>query len=88
MNLIIGPNGSGKSTVVCAIALGLGFAPNVLGRATAVGDFVQHGKDQAEIEIELAKPNNESVIIKRRIKREKNASNYFIDGETTQDSQS
>jgi len=87
MNFVIGPNGSGKSTIVCAICLGLGFPPTVLGRATAVGDFVQHGHGQAEIEIELAKENNESVVIKRRIKREKNASNYLIDGKTTQNTQ-
>ena len=80
MNLVIGPNGSGKSTIVCAICLGLGFPPAVLGRATAVGDFVQHGKEQAEIEIELAKANADSVVIKRRIKREKNASHYMING--------
>lgn len=29
LNMIIGPNGSGKSTVACAIALGLGFKPEV-----------------------------------------------------------
>jgi len=83
MNLVIGPNGSGKSTIVCAICLGLGYSPTVLGRATAAGDFVQHGKDIAEIEIELAKENNQSVVIKRRIKRDKNLSTYYINGLTT-----
>jgi recombinational DNA repair ATPase RecF len=29
LNMIIGPNGTGKSTLVCAIVLGLGFAPSV-----------------------------------------------------------
>lgn len=80
MNLVIGPNGSGKSTIVCAICLGLGYSPNVLARATAVGDFVQHGKETAEIEIELAKENGESVVVKRKIKREKNQSTYFLNG--------
>jgi structural maintenance of chromosomes protein 5 len=80
MNLVIGPNGSGKSTIVCAICLGLGYSPNVLGRATAVGDFVQHGKDSAEIEIELALPANKSMVVKRKIKKDKNSSVFYVDG--------
>jgi chromosome segregation ATPase len=80
MNLVIGPNGSGKSTIVCAICLGLGYSANVLGRATAVGDFVQHGKDSAEIEIELALTANKSMIVKRKIKKDKNSSVFYVDG--------
>jgi chromosome segregation ATPase len=80
MNLVIGPNGSGKSTIVCAICLGLGYRPDVLGRATAVGDYVQHGKEVAEIEIELAQKNGQSVVVKRKIKRDKNQSTYYLNG--------
>jgi hypothetical protein len=29
LNLVIGPNGTGKSSIVCGIALGLGFPPKV-----------------------------------------------------------
>lgn len=29
LNMVIGPNGTGKSTLVCAICLGLGWAPSV-----------------------------------------------------------
>ena len=29
LNIILGPNGSGKSSIVCAIALGLGYSQNV-----------------------------------------------------------
>lgn len=29
LNMVIGPNGTGKSTLVCAICLGLGYAPKV-----------------------------------------------------------
>lgn len=36
LNLIIGPNGSGKSSIVCAMVLGLGGKPKLLGRAAAV----------------------------------------------------
>jgi chromosome segregation ATPase len=80
MNLVIGPNGSGKSTIVCAICLGLGYSPNVLGRASAITDFVQHGKDTAEIEIELAGENETTAIVKRRIKKDKANSMYFLNG--------
>jgi structural maintenance of chromosomes protein 5 len=85
MNLVIGPNGSGKSTIVCAICLGLGYSPNVLGRATAAGDFVQNGKDMAEIEIELAQENGKSVVVKRKIKRDKNLSTYYLNGRHQRD---
>ncbi|KAJ2339922.1 Structural maintenance of chromosomes protein 5, partial [Coemansia sp. RSA 2618] len=39
MNMIIGPNGTGKSTLVCAIALGLGGRPSLLGRAKDISEF-------------------------------------------------
>lgn len=29
LNMVVGPNGSGKSSIVCAIAIGLGFSPKV-----------------------------------------------------------
>jgi hypothetical protein len=79
MNLVIGPNGSGKSTIVCAICLGLGYKPDVLGRAAQISEFVQHGKDVAEIEIELAEKDNDSVVIKRKLNRD-NKSQYWING--------
>ena len=53
LNVIIGPNGTGKSTVVCAICLGMGGRPAVLGRAGNVCDYIKYGKNQATIEIEL-----------------------------------
>jgi structural maintenance of chromosomes protein 5 len=80
MNLVIGPNGSGKSTIVCAICLGLGYPPTVLGRATATGDYVQHGKDSAEVEIELADKDDKTLIIKRKLMRDKNVSVYYVNG--------
>ena len=36
LNVIIGPNGTGKSSIVCAICLGLGGKPQILGRAAEV----------------------------------------------------
>ena len=53
LNLVMGPNGSGKSTIMCAIALGLGAAPKVLGRADNVGEFIMNGMDEGYVEVEL-----------------------------------
>ena len=54
VNLLIGPNGTGKSSVVCAICLGLGGKPSLLGRAKKIESFVRHGcDDDAEVEVEL-----------------------------------
>ncbi|KAL7447892.1 hypothetical protein ACHAWC_000188, partial [Mediolabrus comicus] len=33
LNVVVGPNGTGKSTILCAICLGLGGQPPLLGRA-------------------------------------------------------
>lgn len=66
LNMIIGPNGTGKSTVVCAICLGLGGKPEILGRAKSPGDFIRHGMPRATITIELQGKSDGQVI---RIKR-------------------
>ncbi|XP_058792958.1 structural maintenance of chromosomes protein 5 [Phymastichus coffea] len=65
LNLIIGANGTGKSTIVSAIVLGLGGSPKVIGRATAIKDFVKAGQNFASIEIDLQNGPNEIVTIKR-----------------------
>ncbi|KAE8232501.1 hypothetical protein CF326_g2468, partial [Tilletia indica] len=84
LNMIIGPNGTGKSTIVCAIALGLGWRPNVLGRAKDVAAFVKQGYDFGSIEIELkGKPGSKNVVIKREISRNDNKSDWFIDRQKT-----
>jgi hypothetical protein len=36
LNLVIGPNGTGKSSIVCGIALGLGFPPKVSVEALSI----------------------------------------------------
>lgn len=79
LNMIIGPNGTGKSTVVCAIALGLGWKPNVLGRAKDVGAYVKHGHDSAWIEIEL-QGRTGNTTIRRVIMRANGASDWLLDG--------
>ncbi|KAL8871981.1 MAG: hypothetical protein Q9174_002305, partial [Haloplaca sp. 1 TL-2023] len=86
LNMVIGPNGTGKSTLVCAICLGLGWGPQHLGRAKDVSEFVKHGEQEAEIEIELAgdpKRHRRNPVIKCNIKRENNKSTFFIDGKAS-----
>lgn len=79
MNMVIGPNGTGKSSLVCAICLGLGFPSNVLGRATAYGEFVKHGKDEATIEVELqGEPGESNYVVGLLITRETNSREFTI----------
>ena len=82
LNMVIGPNGTGKSSLVCAICLGLGYPSSVLGRASAFGDFVKHGKEEAEIEIELQrKPRDrENYVVGLCIRREDNSRKFTING--------
>jgi chromosome segregation ATPase len=85
LNMVIGPNGTGKSTLVCAICLGLGWSPKHLGRAKDIGEFVKHGSDRAEIEIELAagKNHRKNPVIRRSIRKEGNKSQFWINGQQT-----
>jgi chromosome segregation ATPase len=53
LNVVVGPNGTGKSTLLCAICLGLGGQPPLLGRADDARLFIMHEQDVAEVEIEL-----------------------------------
>ncbi|KAL8768531.1 MAG: hypothetical protein Q9203_005652 [Teloschistes exilis] len=83
LNMVIGPNGTGKSTLVCAICLGLGWGPQHLGRAKDVSEYVKHGEQEANIEVELAadpKRHRRNPVIKCNIKRENNKSTFSIDG--------
>ena len=83
LNMVIGPNGTGKSSLVCAICLGLGYSSNVLGRASAFGEFVKHGKDEAGIEVELQKlpEHSENPIVGLSIQREDNSRQFTINGQ-------
>ncbi|KAG0767977.1 hypothetical protein G6F57_000086 [Rhizopus arrhizus] len=83
MNMIIGPNGTGKSTIVCAIALGLGGSPNLLGRAKNIQEFVKTGEDEATIAIELKKVNERNVVIQRSFKKSSNSTSWKVNGKST-----
>ncbi|CAO1614814.1 unnamed protein product [Parajaminaea phylloscopi] len=81
LNMIIGPNGTGKSTIVCAIALGLGWKPAVLGRAKDVASFVKQGHEAGWIEIELKGSIGEAnIVIRRNIERKSNTSEFRLNG--------
>lgn len=69
LNMIIGPNGTGKSTIVCALCLGLGGKPSVLGRAGNVEDYIQYEKEKAVIEIDLFYEVGSKISISRTINR-------------------
>ncbi|KAK3311361.1 SMC5-like protein [Chaetomium strumarium] len=83
LNMVIGPNGTGKSSLVCAICLGLGYSSSVLGRASAFGEFVKHGNEEAEIEVELQrKPEHaENYVVGLCIRREDNSRKFTINGQ-------
>jgi chromosome segregation ATPase len=83
LNMIIGPNGTGKSTLVCAIALGLGWPPNVLGRAKEIGEYVKNGCSESTIEIELQGVDEHNILVKRKIHRLGNKSDWWLNRKTT-----
>ncbi|PHH76202.1 hypothetical protein CDD80_1725 [Ophiocordyceps camponoti-rufipedis] len=85
LNMVIGPNGTGKSSLVCAICLGLGYSPKLLGRAGSVKEFVKHGKDTATIEIELQKRPSDrtNFVVSNQIRREQNSQKWWLNGKET-----
>ena len=83
--MVVGPNGTGKSTILCAICLGLGGEPKLLGRADDETLFIMHDQHVSLIEIELTpQPGEEVHIFKRKIERGKGgrngrgASSYYL----------
>jgi len=90
--MVVGANGTGKSTLLNAICLGLGGEPKLLGRADDLRAFIMHGKDKAEIELELAPlPGKKPHILRRMIDRHRGsekgrgrgASTFYINDEKT-----
>lgn len=64
LNMIIGPNGTGKSTIVCAICLGLGGKPDILGRARSPAEFIKNGYESATITLELQNTGSDASVVK------------------------
>ncbi|PSS26478.1 Structural maintenance of chromosomes protein [Actinidia chinensis var. chinensis] len=82
LNLVVGPNGSGKSSLVCAIALGLGGEPQLLGRASSVGAFVKRGEETGYIKISLrGNTKEERLTIMRKIDT-RNKSEWLFNGKS------
>ncbi|KAK3006360.1 hypothetical protein RJ639_016613 [Escallonia herrerae] len=80
LNLVIGPNGSGKSSLVCAIALGLGGEPQLLGRASTIGAYVKRGEESGYIKISLrGDTKEEQISITRKIDT-RNKSEWLYNG--------
>ncbi|KAJ8451449.1 hypothetical protein Cgig2_017840 [Carnegiea gigantea] len=82
LNLVIGPNGSGKSSIVCAIALGLGGDPQILGRAGSVGAYVKRGEESGHIKITLRGDSREEQICITRKIDTSNKSEWLLNGKT------
>lgn len=90
LNVILGPNGTGKSSVVCAICLGLGGSPTLLGRAKDIGDYVKHRTNEAMVEIELLKSNSPNLVVKRIITKGndgKATTKWFLNGKSSHQSE-
>lgn len=84
LNMVIGPNGTGKSSLVCALCLGLGWPPHIMGRAQEVGSYVKNGMDSGEIEIELQRRAGEdsNYIVRVRIAKD-NGREWWLNGRKT-----
>ncbi|XP_010694874.1 structural maintenance of chromosomes protein 5 isoform X2 [Beta vulgaris subsp. vulgaris] len=80
LNLVIGPNGSGKSSIVCAIALGLGGDPQILGRAGSIGAYVKRGEESGYTKITLRGDSGEEQICITRKIDTSNKSEWQLNG--------
>ncbi|KAI4333084.1 hypothetical protein L6164_017934 [Bauhinia variegata] len=80
LNLVIGPNGSGKSSLVCAIALGLGGEPQLLGRAKGIGAYVKRGEESGYIKITLREDRKEEHFTIVRKINTNNKSEWLFNG--------
>lgn len=81
LNMIIGPNGTGKSSVVCAICIGLDFAPGLLGRSKELHEFVRHGCDEASIELEIkAHEGRTNKVVRLDFTKDGGKKTFFLNG--------
>ncbi|XP_047337707.1 structural maintenance of chromosomes protein 5 [Impatiens glandulifera] len=80
LNLVVGPNGSGKSSLVCAIALGLGGEPQLLGRASSIGAFVKRGEESCYVKISLKGESEGEILTITRKMDTRNKSEWLFNG--------
>ncbi|KAL7409239.1 hypothetical protein BDY24DRAFT_356208 [Mrakia frigida] len=80
LNSVIAPNGSGKSSIVCALAIGLGWSPNVLGRGDRFDAFIRTGakKGYTEIELKSASDDEPNLVIRRDLTWGKNTTTFWL----------
>ena len=73
LNVVIGPNGSGKSSILCALCLGLGGSPSLLGRADDVREFISNDCDTGYVEVTVKglEGMRDDVIKRNLIKSDK-----------------
>ncbi|XP_024515429.1 structural maintenance of chromosomes protein 5 [Selaginella moellendorffii] len=83
LNLVIGPNGTGKSSLVCALAIGLGGEPQLLGRAGHIGDYVKRGEDCGWVEITLRGDSPDASTIIKRSFNKQNKSEWQLNGRSS-----
>lgn len=81
--MIVGPNGTGKSTIASALCLGLGWKPQVLGRANDVASYVKQGADAASTMVELKNTEGPNFVIGRSISRISGASQWQVNGKSS-----
>eukprot|EP00240_Pyramimonas_obovata_P000067 CAMPEP_0118947068 /NCGR_PEP_ID=MMETSP1169-20130426/45317_1 /TAXON_ID=36882 /ORGANISM="Pyramimonas obovata, Strain CCMP722" /LENGTH=1143 /DNA_ID=CAMNT_0006893203 /DNA_START=136 /DNA_END=3568 /DNA_ORIENTATION=+ len=82
LNLILGPNGTGKSSFVCAICIGLGGKPSLLGRGDKVSEFIKRGENTGEVEITLCTGNPQRPLVIHRKIKQNNSSEWKLNGHT------
>uniref|UniRef100_A0A023EZ20 Structural maintenance of chromosomes protein 5 n=1 Tax=Triatoma infestans TaxID=30076 RepID=A0A023EZ20_TRIIF len=82
LNFIFGPNGTGKSTFLCAVIIGLGGKPSIIGRSSNLADYIKRGCNESKIEIELYNPNGINYIITRLISTSAASCSWQMHGKT------
>ncbi|KAL7068262.1 hypothetical protein ACR3K2_13130 [Cryptosporidium serpentis] len=67
VNIIAGLNGSGKSSVVCGIAIGLGYDTNILARGHLLASYIRNGCKYSRLKLILNKNKDQRVTIDRTL---------------------
>jgi chromosome segregation ATPase len=65
---------------VCAIAIGLGASPKLLGRSDKLSEFVMQGCEDGYVEVEVFRQGRENHIIRRCFTKASDSSKFLLDG--------